>query len=126
VVICEGGDFDQVGRGAIWREEVPNCLHQNHVFVIRPEIAKVIPEFLSLQFGSPYGKQYYLSCAKKTSNLASINSKQVKAFPVQVPDLTTQKQFVSRMSTVQRVRDGAASNVTATHQLLQTLLSAIT
>ena len=32
LLITEGGDWDKVGRTAIWRGEVENCLHQNHVF----------------------------------------------------------------------------------------------
>jgi len=95
VVICEGGDFDKVGRGAIWREQVADCLHQNHVFSLRADSSTVLPEFLALQLASPYGKRYFLGCAKKTSNLASINSTQVKAFPFQVPPLKEQRAFMS-------------------------------
>ncbi len=32
LLITEGGDWDKVGRTAIWRDELPTCLHQNHVF----------------------------------------------------------------------------------------------
>src|SRR5258708_3193712 len=31
VLLTEGGDFDKLGRGTVWRGEVPGCLHQNHV-----------------------------------------------------------------------------------------------
>jgi type I restriction enzyme S subunit len=33
VLMTEGGDPDKLGRGCIWRGEVPGCLHQNHIFV---------------------------------------------------------------------------------------------
>ena len=110
VVICEGGDFDKVGRGAIWREQVEGCLHQNHVFSLRADSSKVLPEFLSLQLASPYGKRYFLGCAKKTSNLASINSTQVKAFPFQVPPLKEQQAFMDETTTVQTVRETLESH----------------
>jgi type I restriction enzyme S subunit len=35
LLITEGGDWDKVGRTAIWREEIPDCIHQNHVFRAR-------------------------------------------------------------------------------------------
>ena len=35
LLITEGGDWDKVGRTAIWRNELPMCLHQNHVFKVR-------------------------------------------------------------------------------------------
>ncbi|WP_338431790.1 restriction endonuclease subunit S [Synechococcus elongatus] len=31
VLMNEGGDFDKLGRGCIWQEEVEGCIHQNHV-----------------------------------------------------------------------------------------------
>lgn len=36
VLMNEGGDFDKLGRGAVWNSEVNLCIHQNHVFAIRP------------------------------------------------------------------------------------------
>jgi type I restriction enzyme S subunit len=42
-----------------------------------------------------YAKQYFLSCAKRSSNLASVNSTQVKAFPVPLPPTQLQEKFVS-------------------------------
>ena len=35
LLITEGGDWDKVGRTAIWRDELPRCGHQNHVFKAR-------------------------------------------------------------------------------------------
>ena len=32
VLMTEGGDPDKVGRGAIIREPLENCIHQNHIF----------------------------------------------------------------------------------------------
>jgi type I restriction enzyme S subunit len=56
VVICEGRDFDKVGRGAIWRDQVADCLHQNHVFSLRADSSSVLPELFALQLASPYEK----------------------------------------------------------------------
>lgn len=122
VVICEGGDFDKVGRGVMWREQVPNCLHQNHVFCIRADRSLVEPEFLALQLASPYGKQYFLKCAKKTSNLASINSTQVKAFPFQVPPLDEQAEIVAEIRTLRMSGSASAQQADALMQTLGCLL----
>ena len=35
VLMTEGGDIDKLGRGCVWRGEIPGCLHQNHVFAVR-------------------------------------------------------------------------------------------
>jgi type I restriction enzyme, S subunit len=94
VLLTEGGDFDKLGRGTIWRGQIEFCLHQNHIFVVRPDPLVLIPEFFSYQASSPYGKKYFLSCSKQTTNLASINSTQLKHFPVLFPSLPEQKKIV--------------------------------
>jgi type I restriction enzyme S subunit len=54
----------------------------------------VLPEFLAAYISSPKGKRYFLQVAKQTTNLASINSTQVKAMPVPIIDLDEQKRLV--------------------------------
>lgn len=93
VLFNEGGDADKVGRGTVWRGQLPQCLHQNHVFVVRPS-REVHPDFLSLYGGSARGKAYFLDAAKQTTNLASINSSQLKALPVPLPPPEEQRKIV--------------------------------
>ncbi|WP_175692396.1 restriction endonuclease subunit S [Burkholderia ambifaria] len=93
VLMTEGGDFDKLGRGDVWEGKIFPCLHQNHVFAVRPDPKKLNSYFLAALAASDYGKQYFLSCAKRTTNLASINSSQLKAFPVLLPPLEIQKEI---------------------------------
>ena len=95
VLFTEGGDFDKLGRGTVWEEQIPNCLHQNHIFVVRPDEGILNPYFLSYQAGSKYGKDYFLRCSKQTTNLASINSTQLKEFPVKIPPMLEQLEIVA-------------------------------
>ena len=121
VVICEGGDFDKVGRGTLWRGQISPCLHQNHIFCLRADHSLLIPEFLDLQLGSPYGKKYFLGCAKKTSNLASINSTQVKAFPFQLPSLGEQRRIVVETGALKASHGALGDHLSATSALLRNL-----
>ncbi len=95
VLFTEGGDYDKLGRGTVWRAEIDNCLHQNHVFAVRPESTVLNPFYLAYLASSRYGKAYFLSCSKQTTNLASINSTQLKAFPVLCPNISEQQEIVS-------------------------------
>src|SRR5690554_5018657 len=90
VLVNEGGDFDKLGRGAIWDNQISPCVHQNHVFVVRTDKSCLLPKFFNYLSGSQYGKKYYLGCAKQTTNLASLNSSQLKAFPVLLPPVDEQ------------------------------------
>ncbi|WP_300710564.1 restriction endonuclease subunit S [uncultured Desulfovibrio sp.] len=94
VLFTEGGDFDKLGRGAVWEEQIADCLHQNHIFVVRVHKNILNPYFLSYQTRSKYGKEYFLACSKQTTNLASINSTQLKKFPVRLPPLPEQEEIV--------------------------------
>jgi len=93
VLFTEGGDADKLGRGAVWWGQIDPCLHQNHVFSVRPNPALMLPDFLALWSGSRRGKAYFSDCAKQTTNLASINSTQLKALPLPLPPLTDQRSI---------------------------------
>lgn len=95
ILMTEGGDPDKLGRGAVWRNQIDNCIHQNHVFRVRTDRQRLAPEYLAALLRTQYAKQYFLSCAKRSSNLASVNSTQVKVFQVPLPSLSLQQKFVS-------------------------------
>ncbi len=95
VVLTEGGDFDKLGRGFIWRGELDLCLHQNHVFAVRPNRARLLPEFFAYLAQSTYGKAYFLQVAHKTTNLACINSAKLKAFPLLIPPTLEEQQEIT-------------------------------
>ena len=35
IVLTEGGDWDKLGRSAIWEGQIELCVHQNHIFRAR-------------------------------------------------------------------------------------------
>lgn len=98
VLMTEGGDFDKLGRGDVWQGQITPCLNQNHVFAVRPNNKILLPYFLAALSGSNYGKTYFLSCAKRSTNLASINSTQLKEFPVLLPPLPEQRKIAKTLS----------------------------
>jgi type I restriction enzyme, S subunit len=101
VVLTEGGDFDKLGRGFVWRGELDLCMHQNHVFAVRTHRDKVLPEFFAYLAQSEYGKAYFLKVAHKTTNLACINSTKLKSFPVLVPPtLDEQSEIIAILGTI--------------------------
>jgi type I restriction enzyme S subunit len=36
LLLTEGGDWDKLGRSAIWKGQIENCIHQNHIYRARP------------------------------------------------------------------------------------------
>ena len=97
VLMNEGGDLDKLGRGAVWRGNGQAHLHQNHVFKVRADPQALVPDYLALVGASRVGKRYFMGVGKQTTNLASINSTQLKAFPLPLPSLAEQSRIVARL-----------------------------
>lgn len=97
VLFNEGGDRDKLGRGWVWRDEVENCIHQNHVFRMRPYLRETLPELIS-HHGNTFGKTWFQSAGKQTTNLASINMSILRAFPVPVAPAEEQQEILSRLN----------------------------
>ncbi|WP_437490328.1 restriction endonuclease subunit S [Sorangium sp. So ce1014] len=106
VLFTEGGDADKLGRGCVWKAQVKPCLHQNHVFAVRASRNVLLPSFLAAYAAGPIGKNYFLNCAKQTTNLASINSTQLRNFPVPVPPLGEQRKIATILSSVDDAVEG--------------------
>lgn len=102
LLLTEGGDWDKLGRGSVWRGEITDCIHQNHIFRVRVDPTVLDPEYLAILTASPYGKEYFQVASKQTTNLASINQRQLKAFPVILPLLAQQQRTVDL---VKRLRE---------------------
>jgi type I restriction enzyme S subunit len=99
VLLTEGGDFDKLGRGAVWRGQIKDCVHQNHVFVVRPNLKMLDERFLAYQTQGPRGRAYFQSCSKQSTNLASINSSQLRQFPTALPPLPEQRKIADILTT---------------------------
>lgn len=102
VLMTEGGDPDKLGRGAIIREPLKNCIHQNHIFRVRLNRKAILPEFFAEYLQHQKSKRYFLRCAKQTTGIASINMKQLRALPVLLPPIGIQEIFADFIAGVER------------------------
>ncbi len=98
ILITEGGDWDKVGRTAIWQGAIDNCLHQNHVFKARIPSDLLINEWVELVFNSSIGRRYFAGASKQTTNLASINMTQLRSFPLPIPPVQEQRAILRQVS----------------------------
>ncbi|WP_143762909.1 restriction endonuclease subunit S [Ramlibacter tataouinensis] len=130
LLITEGGDWDKVGRTAIWSGELPICLHQNHVFKARGLTPSWNSEWAQVYLNSPVARAYFASCSKQTTNLASINMTQLKACAFPLPPVAEQARIVARVDELMRLCDAleAQGRLEAEQhaRLLGTLLGTLT
>jgi type I restriction enzyme S subunit len=105
LLLTEGGDPDKLGRGTLWNGELPECIHQNHIFRVRITSPEVHPLFLNWLVGSQRGKRYFLRSAKQTTGIASINMTQLRSFPMIFPPLAIQLDFARRISVAEKLKN---------------------
>lgn len=102
LLLTEGGDPDKLGRGTLWRNELPESIHQNHIFRIRLRSnSKMEPVFLNWLTASRRGRDYFLRSAKQTTGIASINAAQLRRFPLLRPPMELQQEFAHRIGVVE-------------------------
>ncbi len=116
ILMTEGGDRDKLGRGYIWHGEISGCLHQNHIFAVRVNVDRLLPEYLILLMTSPYGRRYFELTAKQTTNLASTNTTKLKAFPLLLPSVEEQKRIAEYVA---QQSSGLVSAITRTQRQIE-------
>lgn len=125
VLMNEGGDFDKLGRGTVWNEEITPCVHQNHVFRVRPRAGRLLSSYLAFWSQSTQGKKYFVLNSKQSTNLASINSTQLHRFPVALPKVNEQREIEARTLAQNNVIAAEATHLAKLRQLKQGLMQAL-
>ena len=112
VLMNEGGDFDKLGRGTVWTGEIEPCLHQNHVFAVRPR--DIESEWLAAITLTHYAKHFFILRSVQSTNLASISMTSLQNLPVVVPPSDERQEVLKHVdektaqidTLIERVEDG--------------------
>ena len=126
VLIIEGnGSADQIGRAALFRGEIADCVHQNHVIRIRPKKKVVAPEFLNSYLNSPAGRAAVQAQARSTSGLRTLSVGRIRAIEVPALSLAEQHRIVAELDALQSELDALKAAQAASRAELDALLPAV-
>jgi type I restriction enzyme S subunit len=117
VLMNEGGDADKLGRGSIWYGEITPCLHQNHVFAVRPKLIR--SEWINAWTSTEGAKGYFESRAKQSTNLASISATNIGELPIPIPPENEQREILAYISAEAAKLDALYSATERTIDLLK-------
>jgi type I restriction enzyme S subunit len=123
VLFNEGGDRDKLGRGWVWSGEIENCIHQNHVFRARLN-ADFDPRFVSWH-GNTFGREWFETHGRQTTNLASLNLTTLKSFPVPAPPVEEQRRIVAEVEARLSVIDAMRASIERAQRRSAALRAAI-
>lgn len=126
LLLTEGGDPDKLGRGTYWQNEISICLHQNHIFRVRFDLDEFSPAYVSAQIGSRYGKKYFLSHAKQTTGIATINQTVLRNFPLKVLPFERQQEiaenYEKKKATAKQITEALEDQMNAVNNLPASVL----
>ena len=116
LLVVEGnGSKTEIGRSAIWRGEIENCVHQNHI--IRVRFLAGSSRYLNAYWNSPSGNGLIMEQAASTSGLYTLSVTKVCALPLPLAPLTEQQEIVEEVE--QRLSLIAAAETQVAHDLLR-------
>ena len=114
VLMNEGGDNDKLGRGAVWNSEIETCVHQNHVFAVRPYDTK-LSEWISLATNARYARDFFYLHSNQSTNLASVSKTNLSRFPVAIPPFEemceTLEKLNARVSKLDEIADKTSQSI---------------
>lgn len=98
VLLVEGsGSRRRIGEGWLWSGDIPDCIHQNHVFRARLDPEILLPEFFAFYLAAASARAYFWGQAKTTSGLNTLSKAQLSGLPVPVPSLDEQHETLARV-----------------------------
>lgn len=127
LLITEGGDWDKVGRTAIWiGNNIPYMAHQNHVFKARTLLQEQSVTWLSNFLNGPFAREYFSGSSKQTTNLASINKTQLRGCLIAIPPKTEKEKIVAKLNDLSIICDTLKSHLQSAQQTQLHLADALT
>ena len=125
LLVVEGnGSKTEIGRSAIWRGEIENCVHQNHI--IRVRFLAGSSRYLNAYWNSPSGNGRVMEQAASTSGLYTLSVTKVCALPLPLAPLTEQQEIVEeveqRLSVIAAAEMQVAQDLRRSDRLRQSIL----
>jgi len=126
VLIVEGnGSLDQIGRSAIFRGEIEECIHQNHLIRVRIDKSIADPDFISRYLNSSIGRAQMVQKAMTTSGLYTLSVSKVQSLEVAGPTIRVQKQIEAILAEQMQAIEHARQALQEQIDLINTLPAAL-
>jgi type I restriction enzyme S subunit len=126
LLIVEGnGSPSEIGRMAIWKGEIENCVHQNHIIRARL-LAGVSSPYVAAYWNSPEGTARILDVASSTSGLYTLSVSKVSRLPVPLAPNTEQHGIIveveRRLSIIDELQAQVEASLKRADRLRQSVL----
>ncbi len=122
LLFVEGnGSPDQIGRVAVWNNQITPCVHQNHLIKARFDNSIVLPAFALHYYMNSEGRQQIREKAVSTSGLYTLSVSKIESLVLPTPPMELQEQF----STFVEQTDKSKLSIQKSCEKLETLKKAL-
>lgn len=119
VLICEGGE---VGRCAVWRDEISNCYFQKALHRLRCNRDYLEPEFF-VETMMLLSSQGALFASTSTATFSHLTGVRLKQLMIPIPPIDLQKKFVRILEQISAIPSSSEISIQNTSSIVQQLLN---
>jgi type I restriction enzyme S subunit len=118
VLMCEGGE---IGRCAIWKDEIGDCYFQKAIHRIRLNDKYVLPEYFVYMF-KKISDNGGLDEFKSAATISHLTGEKLKKMRMPIPPINLQNQFAERVQMIETQKQQAQEALEKSEDLFQSLL----
>ena len=119
ILLCEGGD---IGRTAMWKEEVDNCYHQNHLHRLRAIPSRIIPQYGVYWFWNAFELSKLYFGRGNVTTIPNLSQSKLSELPMAIPSLEEQRQISYTLDACEAKIGTAMRKVNSLKDLFRTTL----
>jgi len=119
LLVCEGGD---IGRAAIWNNEIDLCCYQNHLHRLRPISQNIVPQYLMYWMHMAIQLLNLYEGAENKTTIPNLSQSRLKEFRFPLPTVEQQNMIVKTISNIDNKIQAEENRKSALQTLFKTML----
>ena len=119
LLVCEGGE---VGRCAVWHNQIENCFFQKAIHRVRLNIDIVQPDYMAFWFKSRSDYNSFADILGSQSTIAHLTGAKLKLLKIPVPPLALQEKFAAFVQAVDAQKAKAQKSLEKAEILYKALM----
>ena len=119
LLVCEGGD---IGRTAIWNEELQECYYQNHIHRLRARNKNVFPVFYMYWMDVAVRQLNIYGTFGNRTTIPNLPGKRLLKFKIPLPPLEEQKKIAGILQKIDQKAENHQKKKKTLEELFKTML----